>query len=203
MLVYRHPSHQPIVPPWLADFEPVAGSSVALCHLDTDRGHLVGIADPVCFAAPPERAFVDLDDGWQVAQVGAAEPALIARRPRWCRTVAIQSLSGEAWRAPIILGTGRERAFIVRYGGRDFLPLLTPQQERCEAVARAAADAVELDMGPEACQWAAVLLEAANHVPAVALAVLGLLDGQLVAETVAAATSRVGRYEPPGEAGDA
>lgn len=198
MLVYRFPSQQPVVPPWLADFAPIDGSPVALCHLDTDRGHLVGLADPVLFAPPPERAFLDLEDGWQVAQVGAAEPVLLARRPRWCRTVPVESSAGETWRAPVILGADLARAFIVRYAGRDFLPALTPEQERCEAVAHAAAGAVEIDMGPEACQWAAILLAAANHVPPLAFAICGILDGQLVAETLAASKSARGRFVPPG-----
>lgn len=200
MIVYLHPSQQPITPPWLADFQPVEGSDMSLCHRDTEHGHLVGIADPLVFDCPPLRCFHELDDGWKVAQAGPIEPLHLHRRLTWCRSVEARSMGGEVWRAPVILDDGGDRAFLVKFAGRDFLPSLTPEQERCEAVARAAREAIPagLEMGAEACRWAAVLLSAGNLICAEAIAVLGLLDGQLVTETLNPAAGMRGRFVPPG-----
>ncbi len=200
MIVYLHASQQPITPPWLVDFAPAPGSAVCLCRRETEHGHLVGIGDPLIIDCPPMRIFAEVGDGWQAAVLGAVGAEHLARRPRWCRTGSVTSLSGETWQAPVILGPEGERAFLVRYAGRDFLPVLTPEQERCELVAEAARAAIPsgIDMGPEACQWASVLLAAANHISAEAIAELGLLDGQLVAEVLATALSTTGAYLPPG-----
>lgn len=199
MIVYAHASQQPVTPPWLDGFAPWPGTQVV--HRDTALGHLVGVGDPIVFECPPARIFSDLDDGWRVALAGPLDPALIYRNPSWCRTAEVVDLLGRTWRAPIILDGDGERDFLVRYGGKDFLPVLSEEQARCEAMAQAARVAVPagIEMGPEACRWAAVLLSATYAVPPEAIAALAILDAGLVIGCLAAATGLPLKHDPEAE----
>ncbi|MBA3622961.1 MAG: hypothetical protein H0W48_00525 [Methylibium sp.] len=192
MIVYLHPSLQPVTPAWLDGYEPPHGASLGVCHRDTLRGHLVGIGDPMIFDCPPAETFCDLDQGWSVAAVGRVEPWQIRRDQRWARTVTVEGIAGQTWQAPVILDAEGGRSFLVAYGGRDFLPMLTLEQRRCQEVADAARASLltegGIEMGPAACRWAAVLLAATHHITADAIAALGLLDDRLVVEVLAAAT---------------
>ncbi len=182
----------PRVPPWLADFKPPASSMVQLCRRDTRHGHLVGIGNPLLFAEPPLEDFHELDDGWRVAQVGDVDPLQILRRQEWCQSRRIESLEGRRWQAPVILDADGERAFLVAYAGRDFLPRLTPMQERCEEVAKVARQMIlaggGIDMQP-ACRWAAVLLSSTHHASPDCFAELGLIDDRVALGTLESGTS--------------
>uniref|UniRef100_UPI0017E4D679 hypothetical protein n=1 Tax=Methylibium sp. TaxID=2067992 RepID=UPI0017E4D679 len=106
-----------------------------------------------------------------------------------CRTLPATSIGGETWQAPVILTEDGERAYLVRYAGRDYLPQPSVVQARCEAVAQSARAGIRdgIDMAP-ACHWSAVLLAAANYVSEGTIAALGLLDDQLVAQVLGAGT---------------
>ncbi len=194
----------PRVPPWLADFKPPGSSLVQLCRRETRHGHLVGIGNPLLFAEPPVETFCDLDDGWRVAQVGDVDPLQILRRQEWCRSRRVESLDGRRWQPPEILDADGERCFLVAYAGRDFLPRLTPTQERCEEVAKVARQMIlgggGIDMQP-ACRWAAVLLSATHHVSPECLAELGLIDDRVAVGTLEAATSLTLKRLAPAMAG--
>jgi hypothetical protein len=190
----------PRLPPWLADFRPADAMAAELCRRDTEHGHLVGIGNPLIFDEPPAEAFCDLDDGWRVALVGGVDPLQILRRQEWCRSRRVESLDGRRWQPPEILGADGVRDFLVAYAGRDFLPRLTPTQQRCEEVAKAAREMIlgggGIDMQP-ACRWAAILLSATHHVSPDCLAVLGLIDDRLAIGTLEAATSLSLKREAP------
>jgi len=198
MIVYLHPSQSPRTPPWLEGFQPPDSVPVELCRRETEYGHLIGVGDPLIFDSPPLRDYCEIADGWRVARVGDLDPLHLLRAQRWARTVRVESIDGLRWQAPVILDADGEEAYLVSYGGPDFLPLRTPVQQRCHDVAVAARAAIEakreLDMAP-ACRWAAVLLSATHHVSPEVLAVLGLLDDRLITETLAAATGLPLRVE--------
>lgn len=191
MIVYLHPSPGVRLPPWLEDFLPQV-TGVEVCQRQTDRGCLVGIGDPALLALPPERAFVEVDEGWSAALLGRSfNPTHLWRGEGWCRTAPAIAISGAEWQAPVILNDDGDRAYLVRYAGKDFLPAPTFAQRRCEDIARAARSAMSegIDMRV-ACQWAAALLSSVAAISETAIAVLGLLDDQLVTQTLALATSK-------------
>ncbi|MBA3591565.1 hypothetical protein, partial [Methylibium sp.] len=121
MIVYLHPSQQPIVPPWLDGFTPQT-PGVELVQRQTAHGCLVGIGDPLVIDCPPMRILMDVEDGWRAAVIGKLNPAHLWRGERWCRTLPATSIGGETWQAPVILTEDGERAYLVRYAGRDYLP---------------------------------------------------------------------------------
>lgn len=200
MIVYLHPSPGVRLPPWLEDFSPPL-VGVEVCQRQTERGCLVGVGDPALLALPPARAFVDLDEGWSAALLGRGfNPTHLWRGEGWCRTAPAVAINGAEWQAPVILNDAGERAYLVRYTGRDFLPAPTETQSRCEAIARAAREAMVEGIDMRAgCQWAAVLLAAANATTETAIAELGLLDDQLVTQVLAIATSKPMKHLDPAE----
>lgn len=202
MIVYLT-TGAPRVPPWLAGFRPPDALSVELCRRDTAHGHLVGIGDPLVFDEPPMAAFCQLADGWRVALLGELEPLNLLRQQGWARSRRVLNLDGRRWQAPEILDEDGERAFLVAYGGPDFLPVLTAEQHRCQEVAEAARAMIltggGMDLGP-ACRWAAVLLSATHHVSPEVMAALGLVDDRLVIETLEAATQLPLRKVQPADA---
>lgn len=198
MIVYLHPSQTPQMPPWLLRFQPDS-PGVEVVSRQTKHGHMVGIGDPLVFDCPPMEAFAEVEDGWRAALIGDLSPVHLWRREGWHGTFPATSIMGEIWQAPKILSEEGARAYLVAFKGRDFLPSPTPEQARCEDIARAAREAIlgaGIDMGP-ACQWAAALLAAANAISEATVAELGILDTRLVVEVLSVATSQPLKHEVP------
>ena len=141
------------------------------------NAHLVG---------PDGKEFRELSDGWSVAITGLINPADYRRDIRWASCADAEDTRGRAWRAPRILSEGGERIILVTYG-RDFLPTMTPEQARAVEVASAARLAVlsamesggvvDFSLGA---RWAAELLAITHHLSVECLAVIGVLDEQLI-----------------------
>jgi len=186
----------PEVPPWLEGWEGRPG--VALCHRDTDQGHIVAVGNPLLLDVPKRGWLEGEAFGWKVGRLGKTiEPAHLARSVPWViDTTPVADMSGRQWAVPIILGPAGTRAFRVAYG-TNWLPALTPEQERAEAIATEARGAL-LSIGEAgggsidlavACQWAAELLCLTHHLTPEVIQVLNLLDDVLVVSVLRAAVS--------------
>lgn len=178
----------PSCPEWLEGWQPVYGHG--LCHRDSDKGHLVGVCDPLLFSPPNNsRQWRDVDSRWKCAQIGReVNHGVLARDVLWCDVRPVKDLKEQAWMAPVILTEQGTRAFRVSYGA-NWLPELTPEQDRAERIAEAARDAMSgggADMAV-ACQWAAELLSVTYHLHPQVFAALALLDDLLVPEVLGAA----------------
>lgn len=183
MLVWRSLSGGvPVIPAALDGWEPRPGSQ--LVHRETDKGHVVGIGDPLVWSPP--RRWEDLDDGWSVAVMPGApfDPRALARMQGWADVAPVQDMHRRTWFAPLIRRPGGGRAFRVSYG-RNWLPALTHDQARAEEICAAALNAAgsETPMAV-ACQWAAELLAMTHHVTPDALAALALVDETLAVEVL-------------------
>ena len=187
MIVYRDKRklEGPSCPEWIAEWQPVAGH--ALCHRDTEAGHIVGVGDPLLFR--PAARWFEVDQDWEAALVGKEpNPGVLARSVIWCDVRPVQDLAERVWMAPVILTEKGERAFRVSYGS-NWLPSLTPAQERAEKIAKAARDALAgggANMAV-ACQWAAELLCVTYHLHVNVISNLALLDDRLVPEVLGVA----------------
>ena len=187
MIVYRdrRKLEGPTCPEWIAEWQPVTGH--ALCHRDTEAGHIVGVADPLLFK--PAARWFEVDQDWEAALVGKEpNPGVLARSVIWCDVRPVQDLAERVWMAPVILTEKGERAFRVSYGS-NWLPSLTPAQERAEKIAKAARDALAgggANMAV-ACQWAAELLCVTYHLHVNVISNLALLDDRLVPEVLGVA----------------
>jgi hypothetical protein len=192
-IFYRHPLS--INPPWFAGWAPFGETDVAVCHRDTAEGCIVGIGNPVTFSPSPSAGWVDAGDGWEASLGLDFDPRLIIRRSqRWADVSAVRDMRGWGWAVPTILNRDGGRAFRVAYGGPDMLPVLTDEQTRCLAVARAARDEMVAAKSREtagdsseagidasvAARWVLPFIAAANHISEIALSALGLLDDFLV-----------------------
>jgi hypothetical protein len=130
---------------------------------------------------------VEISPDLAVAWDGEPEPI---RPGPWARPVAVADHRGRPWYAPAILTAAGDRDFAVAYG-RDWLPALTPEQTRAEAIAQAARAAFIGAEGPSmpvCCQWAAELLCVTHHLTPEVVAALAILDDVLVVQVLAAAT---------------
>ena len=149
------------------------------------HAHLIG----------PRTDWIDLDDGWQVAVVDKITPQTFRRDLRWCRTVTVEDTAGRAWAAPVILSEAGDRIILVAYG-RDFLPVLTPAQERAAAIATAArqqllaaqemGDGIDFTVGA---RWTAELLSLTHHISMETLAALHLIDEALILAVLQSASA--------------
>jgi len=175
-------------PPWLdgaADLHARESLDHSQRWWGIGNAHLVG----------PRDGGEALDDGWHVSIAGRINPQEFRRVMRWCRTTEARDTAGRAWAAPVILSTGGDRTILVAYG-KDFLPALTPAQDRAVSIARAAREALEtahevdgagLDMSLAA-RWTAELLALTHHVDMGTLAALQLVDEALILAVLSAAT---------------
>lgn len=191
MLLYRDTLHgsRRDPPPWLV------GVADVHCR-EGARGRLWGAGDGRVVGE--QQHWLDLDDGWQCSAVGKAEPETCRREIAWADCGKVLSLAGEVWSAPILLTSDGNRAFRVAYGD-DWLPALTPEQERAEAVANAAREALLRAVPSEdnpgeglpmrvACQWAAELLSLAQGVTPQIIARLRVMDDRLAVGALMVAT---------------
>jgi hypothetical protein len=179
VITYLDTTHTSACPPWL-----VGAQSIATA--EGPHGRLWGAGDPWllrCTMADPE-----MDGDWRCRWDGVPEQL---RKHLWAEPVPVEDLQGRKWRAPKILTSSGERAFSVAYG-RDWLPALTPAQERALAIAKAAKtafDGADYPDQPTCCQWAAELLTVCHHIPVDAVGACAIMDDALVIKILAAATA--------------
>lgn len=181
MIIVRDLKHQerPDPPPWMV------GAGNRHCREDID-GRLWGIGDGYLLGPRDKDSWRDIGDGYQVSLHGEAVPTALMRRQNWYDVSPVESLTGIVWMAPSILTPQCTRAFRTRIGP-DFLPALSIEQVRLEAIARAARDALEQakagnDGVPmSVCgRWVAELMCEIYHLTPEIIAHLALLDETLI-----------------------
>lgn len=195
MIIYAdtRPLERQVPPPWL----------VGAHDLHSREGLGVpfrwwGIGSPWLLGEQPTAAWHDLPDGWRCCQLpeddGHRAPPAPVRRQLWCDTGMAVDLVGRVWAAPRILAPDGSVIYRFAYG-LDWLPLLTPDQQRADDVAKAARAALLAAKagGPQpdvrtCCQWAAELLSRTHHIEVPVLAVEGLIDDNLVTSTLSMST---------------
>jgi hypothetical protein len=190
-IIYRKriSNGEPRRPSWVEDGAP-----------DMDIGGRVYVfpgLDPACCGSEPDGTqWHDVADGWQCAAVG--DLSAPARTQQWADVGAVSDMDGHLWLAPCILTTSGDRAFRVRYGGQDYMPVLTDEQDRAMVVAQAARAALaslasggpDVEMAP-VCAWASELLSLTHQMhPSVSQA-LAVCDDKLALSMVLHATGLV------------
>lgn len=175
MLRYLDRTSQPIPPHWLR------GAS-DLAHTVCKDGALWGVGHPALLGdAGPWKP---CGDGIEIA--GQQDPAELRRGRLWCEVVGAVDRADQIWSAPVILDRDGRRAFRVAYGD-DWLPALSDEQVRAEAIAREARAALTGGQDPGTavgCQWAAELLCITHHLTPKGIAALRLMDDMLMAQTL-------------------
>lgn len=174
------------VPPWMA------GASVH-CMEDDQRGHLYGIGDRYLLGPGDAATRWDpVGDGYDVRLVPPLYPAAFLRPQLWCDMLPAKDLERRLWAAPVILTRQGERAFRVAYGP-DYLPALSPTQDRALAVAREARLLLQesakrggLD-STLAARYTAELLSRTHFLAPAVIGALRLLDDALILDTLAIA----------------
>ncbi len=196
MIAYLNTSSHgvPVHPAWLEGWEPSRDTMLALCHRDIPLGHMVGVGDPLTFAPPlPNNPWKPLDEGWNAVLLGKTlDPEPLARTQLWFDVAPTVDLHRRQWMAPRILTEDGRRAFRVSYGS-NWLPALTPEQERAEEIAHAAREELKagnnsgLEM-PVACQWCAEFLSLVYHLSPGVFSALALVDDVLAVGVLTVAT---------------
>lgn len=183
MILYRDNLPRLTPPDWLVGApDLVVRESVGGRYWAIGEAYLCG---------PQERnKWVDVGDGFSATIVGALDARPLTRAQRWCETVCGPDLQSRLWTIPTPLALDGSRTFRVAYGA-DYLPALTPEQQRTEDIARAARGAlIAAGCNDEplpmriACAWTAELLSITNYVTPKVLGELGLIDDVLVAATL-------------------
>ncbi len=180
MILYRDLRHvsRCFPPSW------IAGAPELQCREDA-AGRLWGIGDPTLIG--PGTGWIDLDDGWQVRQVGKLDASQLIRHQLWCDVRPTASLEDVIWIAPAVLTIEGTRAFRIAYGD-NFEPALTETQQRLMTIATEArtlviaAQASGVIDSTIACRYTAELLSAVNYVTPEVLAKLRLLDDALAVD---------------------
>lgn len=176
-----------ISPPWLDGAE-------MLQRREAKAGRLWGCGDPYLMDIHPTADWHTLDDGWKCAQIDGPDSGRLHRDQKWTPTTTVADLRGNLWLVPQILNANGERQIRMTYGD-DWLPRPTDLQVRCTAIAIAAREALKAQsLGGDgvpmanACQWAAELLCAVNHVSISVIQKESLLDDALVGGILMQAT---------------
>jgi hypothetical protein len=180
VILYRDNQNRMDPPSWL-----VGAPDLVVRESITGRHWAIGDA---YLCGPQERnKWVDVGDGFSATVVGELDCLKLSRAQRWCETATVPDMHLRQWSIPKPLSYEGGRTFRVAYGA-DFLPALTEEQTKTEAIARAARDALiaaTLNGDPIqmklACAWTAELLTITNYVTPRVLAELGLIDDVLVA----------------------
>lgn len=160
-----------------------------------------GIGSGVFVGDQPAAKWLPIGGGIRAVLLKGFDPRSLAIAQHWCPVTPAADLQGRVWYVPCVLSASGERQFRTSYGP-DFLPALTPEQAKAEAVAKAARSALVASVADEAglpmqlaCRWAAELLCTVNHVSVEAVAGLGLLDDALVAAVLYSASGLTPRLE--------
>lgn len=160
-----------------------------------------GIGSGAFVGDQPTAKWLPLGGGLRAVLLKGFDPRTLAHAQQWCPTTYAADLQGRVWLVPCVLSQSGDRQFRTAYGA-DFLPSLTPEQAKAEAVAKAARGAIVASVADQtgipmnlACRWAADLLCAVNHVSVDTVAGLGLLDDALIAAILYSAAGLTPRLE--------
>lgn len=160
-----------------------------------------GIGSGALVGDQPTAIWAPLPGGIRAVALKGFDPRALAHNQQWCPITHAADLKGRIWLVPCVLSQSGDRQFRTAYGS-DFLPALTPEQTKAEAVAKAARGAIVASVADQtglpmqlACRWAAELLATVNHVSVDAIATLGLLDDALVAAVLYSAAGLTPRLE--------
>ena len=184
MLYYRTSDLTKIRPPELSDW--VSLSEDASLHDATVGGQRVCAITPPFMFDPPETGWVPLADDWQVCSVGPFSLNHHARSA--CKyPVKVKVINGQHWMLTIIVTPTGERSFPVVYGGAGFQPMLTGDQmddlRLAEEIRTCHANDTWPDM-PVQAQWAARLLTRPYSLSVESIAMLGLLNDDVIRTTL-------------------
>lgn len=179
ILIHDKRADRSLAPSWLE-------GARELQRRESDGESWWGIGSGYLCGPQPTVKWEKLPGRLSVAAIGTIDPRDLVTDQRWITTEPIADLSLRIWFAPCVLDKDGSRRFRTAYGP-DFLPALTPVQERCEAIANAARSALiaaHCDDAPipikQACAWAAELLSAVNHITPDIIGALRLLDDALI-----------------------
>lgn len=176
-------SHHEVVPSELSDWEP-PHPGVALNTVTHGEHRIVGVCGQWDMGIP-DGPWEPHSAGWEACKV--REPNLddlVRLNSKWqCHTVACD---GRDWFLPAVWKHDGKRAFKVSYGGPDFLPKLTPEQERIEAIAAAIKGDDGSDMSLRA-RWAAALISLTYSLSPQTISMCDFLSEDLIDHTLCAA----------------
>ena len=160
-----------------------------------------GIGSGALVGEQPNAKWLPVGGGIKAVLLKGFDPRDLVMDQRWCPTAPAADLKGRVWFVPCVLSSAGDRQFRTSYGP-DYLPMLTPEQAKAEAVAKAARAALVASVTDQeglpmqlACRWAAELIATVNHVSVDVVSGLGLLDDALVAATLYSAAGLTPRLE--------
>jgi hypothetical protein len=184
MLYFRHQDQSQTRPPELADW--VSLSEDAMLNEAVINGvRICAITSPFMFD-PPADGWVPLTDGWQVCSAGPFNLNHHARSA--CKyPVKVKEVAGKKWMLPVIVTENGERSFPVTYGGAGFQPMLTADQmedlQLSAEIRTCEANDAWPDMSIRA-QWAARLLCRPYSLSLITIGMLGILNDDIIKETL-------------------
>ncbi len=195
MILYRDISRpaSPRWPSWLEGAE-------NLCRRGSDKGDMIAITDPMVFPPAEGLKWRDIDDGWQVAQVGAPDVPQLIRSRTDCGTLTVADGRGALWLVPAVLDPegGVAMATPLACVGGKWGRQPTVEQAAIIDAAQAArveilANRLHLVPVDAACSWVCILLAAVYHLNPDAIGALGLLDDLMIPRVLLAAAG----FPPP------
>jgi hypothetical protein len=127
-------------------------------------------------------------DGDRIALIGHDPATLLRPRAGGYMWAEVEDSHGRIWCAPRIVSANDERLFAIAYGP-GWEPQATPDQERLLAICDEIRSAGAKLPRPVACQFAAEMLCAINHLSVGAIQALGLMDDVLASSCLECAVS--------------
>jgi len=94
-----------------------------------------GIGSGVFVGEQPTAKWLPIGGGIRAVLLKGFDPRSLAIDQQWCPTTHAADLQCRLWRVPCVLSQSGDRQFRTSYGP-DFLPALTPEQAKAEAVAK-------------------------------------------------------------------
>jgi hypothetical protein len=181
MIGFRDTKRRGNPPAWLV------GAADLTC-VDAGPGGTVWSLAPAALV-PTAVPWLDIGDGYQVGgSLEQADILSLTRTPLEYVTEPATDSKGRAWPAPRIVMEDGSRAFPVAYGD-DWMPALTPEQARAEAICQEALRTPNTPV-PVACQWAAELIGLTVRLPPTAIQRLRCMDAALLVQVLSVATGQ-------------
>ena len=175
MLYYRtHASRAGESPPEMVGWTP-PHAGVQLSEQVIGESRVLAAVPPFVFAAP-ETGWTKLCQGWEVANVGVFTPLWHAKMSSKFPCAPIE-VDGATWLIPRVLNESGTRAFKVVYGGPDFAPRLTLEQQDALDIAREIRTCHDAGVWPEMpvkATWAARLLGLTYHLSPTTIGIVGI-----------------------------
>lgn len=168
-------------PPELADWVS-PGEDACLSENVIGEYRYVAVTPPMVFNPPLDAAWVPVAPGWEMAVAGDTVLNHLARTA--CKfKVAVATVNGNDWIIPHILDQKGNRFFTIVYGGDDFKPMLTDQQQELLALAQEVRVCHETKNWPEVstkAKWAAKFLSVPYCMSIKTIGQLAILDDELI-----------------------